>query len=174
MRASFLDVELVESSKVGKFVSQAQSYDDLSVPNVLHQIWLVLFQYLVIVLYRIDLFENSGQRVIPKLVSLIEIARGEPEIADVVSVLYLSKGILAGLAVSQLLVNGIVFVDDVLDEVLALLHVLGLLAELPQYLFIVLSKLFRVLFLVLLCEDLLARISRYLVFDAVALVVLVL
>ena len=128
----------------------------------------------MIVLYRIDLFENSGQRVIPKLVSLIEIARGEPEIADVVSVLDLSKGILAGLAVSQLLVNGIVFVDDVLDEVLALLHVLGLLAELPQHLFVVLSKLFRVLFLVLLCEDLLARISRYLVFDAVALVVLVL
>lgn len=174
MRASLLDVELVESSKVGKFVSQAHSYDDLSVPNVLHQIRLVLFQYLVIVLYRINLFENSGQRVIPKLVSLIEIARGEPEIADVVSVLDLSKGILAGLAVSQLFVNGIVFVDDVLDEVLALLHVLGLLAELPQDLFVVLSKLFRVLFLVLLCENLFAGISRYLVFDAVALVVLVL
>lgn len=71
MRACLLYVKFVESSEVGKFVGQAQGYDDLSISNILDKIWLILFQYLVIVLYWIDLFENSGQRVIPKLISFV-------------------------------------------------------------------------------------------------------
>ena len=51
-------------------------------------------------MYRINFLEDGGKGIIPKLISFIDVARSEPEIADIASILYLSEGVLASLAIS--------------------------------------------------------------------------
>ena len=82
------------------------------------------------------------------------------EVAHVVPVLDLGERVFGGFGVGELVVNCLVLVDDVPDEVLALAHVLGLLAELHPHLLVVLSELPRVLSLLPLRQHLLACVPR--------------
>ena len=112
--------------------------------------------------------EDSGQSIIPKLMSLIDMSAGKPKVAHLMPILYFCQRILCCLTIFQLFINGIIFVDDVFEEVFALAHVLCILAELLHHLLIVLTKLQSILSLLLLGQRLLTAIPSYLVFHPVA------
>ncbi len=138
---SFLKLKMISASESTYLIKQANGKDNSLLSNVADQKRFIFFYNLLIVFNGLNLSEDSGQGVSPKLMSLIEMTTGKPKIPHLVPVLYLSQEVLRSFAVFQLFVDIVVFIDDIFEEVFAFSNMFGIFSELLHHLLVVLSEL---------------------------------